>query len=287
MKPTQTLGLVMAFALTGCTSLDAVRAVSTRLSSASGSWNDVGGDIYASCQRESSLNPVLVDCNLEKDASTGLAGANAVLASYFKALMDAANESNFTIQPGLDQASASAAKIPGINSDQVKAVSGLFSLLAKIATGALREETLRLLIEEGGPSAQTVVRGMDGLAVPRLTRELDTERSQLTGQFGRLILAERDPVGADPAMLCSGSAASKFSGTGYLLTLEYCRRLAILDKRVKALADYQASLRVADRALAELESSKTRLKTKELAQRLYEIGSDLDEKVTAVRKAFG
>lgn len=277
----------LALALSSCTSLDAVRDISTRLSSASGAWNDVGGDIYASCQRESGVNPVLVDCNLEKDASTGVAGANAVLANYFKALMDTANESNFTIQPGLDQASAFAAKIPGINADQVKAVSGLFGLLTKLATGALREATLRRLIEDGGPSAQTVVRGMDGLVVPRLARELDTERFQLTGQFGRLILAQKDPVGPDPMALCSGPAASKFSGTGYLLTLEYCRRLALLDKRVKALSDYQASLGAADKALTELQSSKTKLTTKDLAQRLYEIGADLDEKIGAVRKAFG
>lgn len=285
MKRLLTSGLILA--LPGCTSLDAVWDVSTRLSSASATWNDVGGDIYGSCQRESAINPALVDCNIEKDASEGLAGVNAVLAGYFKALIDAANESNFTIQPGLDQASASAAKIPGINTDQLNAVSGLFGLLARIATGALREATLRKLIEDGGPSAQTIVRGMDGLVVPRLSRELDTERLQLTGQFGRFILAEKDAVGPDLTKLCSGSAAARFGGTGYLLTLEYCRRLAVLDKRVKALSDYQASLRTADEALTELQSSKTRLKAKQLAQRLYEIGTELDDKVSAVRKAFG
>ena len=285
MRRFLTTGVILA--LGGCTSLDAVRDVSTRLSGASATWNDVGGDIYGSCQRESAINTAIADCELEKKASAGLAGANAVLTKYFTALMDAANETNFTIQPGLDAAAASAANIPGINKDQVKAVSGLFGLLAKMANQALREAALRRLIEEGGPSAQTVVRGMDDLVVPRLGRELDAERLQLAGHFGRLILAARDPVGADPAALCSGPAASKFSGTGFLLTQEFCRRLAVLDKRTKALADYQASLGVADKALTELQSSKTRLKAKDLAQRLYQIGSDLDEKVTAVRKAFG
>lgn len=278
---------VCALALSACTSLSAVSDVSARLKSASATWNDVGSEFAASCEREATLNPALADCALESDASSGLAAANAVLGNYFAALANAANESNFTVKPKLDAAASSVAKIPGINADQLTAVSGLAGLLVNLATNAIRERTLRDLIERGGPAAQTIVRGMDGLVVPRLGRRLDTERLQMTGQFGRLILAQRDRAGPDPSALCTGPSASRFSGTGLLLTLEYCRRLAVLDKRAKALADYQASLAVADKALTELQSSKSRLKSRDLAQRLYAIGSDLDDKVSAVRKAFG
>ena len=127
---------------------------------------------------------------------------------------------------------------------------------------------------------------MDGLVGPRLARELDAEHLQLAGHFGRLILAQRDAAGPDLSMLCSGSAASRFSGAGYLLTLEYCRRLAILDKRTKALADYRASLALADAAMTALQSSQSKLKTAALARQLYAIGTDLDRQVTMVRQAF-
>ena len=100
-------------ALSSCTNLAAVSAISSRLTAASDSWNDVATDIAGSCQRELTLNPALGDCQIEKKASDGMVGANALLRNYFKALGDAANESNFTIQPGLDAATASVANIPG------------------------------------------------------------------------------------------------------------------------------------------------------------------------------
>lgn len=278
---------ICIFALPGCTDLRAVGDISLRLKAASASWNDVGNEITASCERERTINPALSDCDLENKASSGLAGANAVLANYFRALGDAANESNFTIQPGLDSTTTSVANIPGINQDQVKAASGIFSLLAHLTTEKLRENTLRDLISHGAPPTQIVVRGLDDLVVPRLTRRLDTEKFQLTAQFSRWIGAQGDRVGPDPSSFCSGSGAAQFSGTGYLLVLEYCRRLGVIDARAKALLDYQTSLHQADQALAELQSSKTKLKSKALAQQLYKVGVDLDTKVAAVRKAFG
>lgn len=277
---------IAALALSGCTNLAAVRDVSAQLSGAAQTWDAVGGELADSCRREQQINPALGDCALEAQASAGLVSANAVLANYFQALTDAANESNFTIQPGLDQASASFANVPGVRADQVQAVSGLFSLLAIVANQALREEVLRGLIDRGGSDARTVVQGLDALVGPRLERRLDTERTQLAGQFGRLILAQGDPVGTDVEALCSGSNAAAFSGPGFLLTLEYCRRLSTLKTRLQALADYRASLADADQALATLQSSKTALKTPALARRLYDIGSALQRSVAAVRKAF-
>lgn len=274
------------FMLCGCTNLSGVRDISSRLTTASANWIDVGADIAGSCERQRTINPMLADCLLENKASDGLAGANAVLGAYFKALTSAANESNFTIQPGLSAASASVAEIPGVNTEQVKAVSGLFGLVANLVTAKMREDTLRELIDRGGQPARTVVTGMNDLVVPRLTRQLEAETTQLTAQFARLIAEQRDNVGADPSVLCVGSQASKFSGPGVLLTLEYCRRLAMIKKRTKALAGYADSLKAADAALAELQSSRTRLKAADLAQRLYTIGSELDAAIAAVRKAF-
>ncbi len=279
---------VYILALAGCTDLSAVRDISSRLTVASNNWNDVAEDIAGSCHRELAINPMLTDCESETKASKGLVAADKVLGDYFKALMAAATESNFTVQPGLDKVTQSVAAIPDINQGQVKAVSGLVGLLVKLAVEKMREDTLRELIGDGGPAAQTVVDELlSKLVVPRLRSRLEGERIQLAGYFGKAIGRQKDKVGSDPEALCSGSAASKFSGTGFLLTQEYCKRFAILDKRQKALDDYDASLKAASKALTELQSSKTQLNAKALAQKLYAIGSELDEKIDAVRKAFG
>ncbi len=279
--------VAFAVALSGCANLSAVRDISTELNSASGSWGDVANEIAASCEREKTLNSDLNDCSLESQASEGLTGVNKVLGTYFTALADIANDGNFTVQPGLEAVTKSFVNVPGVKSDQVKAVSGLAGLLANLVIEKSREGTLRDLIERGAPAAQTIVRGLDGLVVPPLSRRLETEQLQLAGQFGRLLLAQGDTPGETLANLCSGPAASKMSGTGYLLSLEYCRRFKIIDARTKALARYQSSLREADKALNELQSSKAKLTTKALAERLYKIGSQLQDNASEIKKAFG
>jgi len=270
--------------LCGCTDLDAVGKISSQLVSASGSWDGVSADIAGSCVRQQSLNPDVGDCSSEKAAANGMAGANAILQSYFTALGDSANGSNFSIQPGLDSAAGSVAGIPGINAGQVQAAAGLVGLLAKVATEAMREATLRDLIAHA-PEARSLIAGIQMPLGPRLARQLDAERSLLGAHYGRLILAQGDRV-ADLAALCSGPGAARFSGTGFLLAEDYCRRVATVDQREAALADYRASLADADRTLGELQSSKSRLKGKALARRLFSIGVDLDAKITALHKAF-
>lgn len=276
--------------MAGCADLAAVRDISSRLTVASKDWDDVSQDIAGSCQRESTLNSQLKDCQLEAQASKGLVAADAVLHEYFSALLAAATETNFTVKPGLDKLTDAVASIPNINEGQVKAVSGLVGLLVKVALEKMREDTLRELIGAGGPAAQSVIKGLSELVVPRLKSRLTTEKTQLSGYFARAILAQRDVIGSKPEdieAICSGSKASSFSATGFLLTQEFCQRLLILNKREKALVAYERSLDAASKAMTELQSSATNLKATALARKLYEIGKELDENIAAVRKAFG
>jgi len=283
-------------ALAACADLGAVRDVSSRLTAASRSWDDVGGDIAGSCLREQSLNPLIVDCKINAKASEGLVAADRILTEYFSALNAAATESNFTVKPGLDALAASVASIPNINAAQVKAASGLVGLLVKLATERLREETLRELIASGAPAAKSLVDGLlGGVVVQALGERLTAERLQLSGFFAVPIQRQGDRLpaaaiagnGPDLASLCTGSQASTFSAVGFLLTQEYCSRLAVVTKRQKALEDYKSSLAAASKALTELQSSSTRLKSAEVARKLYEIGRELDQSVAGVRKAFG
>lgn len=275
-------------ALAGCTDLTAVRDISSRLTVASKNWNDVSGDIAGSCERELTLNPRLIDCVNEVKASAGLVAANGVLGSFFEALFSAATESNFSVQPGLDAATDSVSAIPGIDQGQVTAVSGLIGLLVKLAAEKMREDTLKGLIGDGAPPAQQILDGLlRKIVVPRLKSRLDAEQSNVSSYFVTAISLSGDSIGPDLPAICSGSVASKFSSSGFLLTLEYCKRTAVLTERRRALEDYDSSLASASKALTELQSSKTKLKAKALAQKLYAIGTELDEKVAAVRKAFG
>lgn len=286
MAPTRFLAWSCCLVMTGCAGLGAVKDISSRLTAASKNWDEVSGEIVGSCLRERSLNPAIPDCQLETKASEGLIAADRVLTEYFSALLAAASESNFTVKPGLNALAGSFASIPGVDRAQVKAVSGLVSLLAKLATERLREETLRELIVTGGPAAQSLVDGLGGLVVPRLRSRLDSERSQLSGYFARSILAQKDVIGGEAEAVCSGSQAAGFSAVGFLLTQEYCKRVAIVAKRQKALDAYQASLAAASKALAELQSSSTKLKAAEVARSLYDIGRELDESLFALQKAY-
>jgi hypothetical protein len=63
-------------------------------------------------------------------------------------------------------------------------------------------------------------------------------------------------------------------------------RDAKLQEREKALVAYRVSLERADDAMRDLQSNKTKLSRKALAQRLYAIGEELNTSVKDVRLAF-
>ena len=276
----------LAALLTGCTNLQAVSDISDRLVSASASWDYVGDDIAASCERQQAINPAIEDCRLEQIATEALGDVNAVLETYFKAMGAAASEGNFTLEPGLERATTSVANIPGIGQDQVAAVSGLFGVLARLATGAMRERTLRQLIDQGAPPAQRIISGLEEIIVPELTTRLSAESTQLDGHFVGLMAAEGAEIGSDPHQLCTSSRAAGFNGTAFLLSLEYCDRRQAVAWREEALAEYRDSLREANEALEELQSSNTRLGSSELAARLLLTGWELTQSSQAVREAF-
>jgi len=276
--------LICAFLLAGCVDHTAVRDISTQLTKATSSWGDVGAEIKASCQREAMLNPALLNCDSEELAAQGVISANSVLSDYFKALVDASSDANFTLQPGLDAATKSVANIPNVKKEQVNAVSGLVGLLTQLSLNTMRENTLLQLIDDGVPYAKTIINGLsDALGEPLLTR-LDAEKIQLTSVYLKKIRDQRDVIDSDLASLCHNARAAGFSGTGYLLTQDYCHRLAIIETREKAVATYQSSLEDASKALTKLSSAK--LSDKDLAEQLNKIGADLDSKIDSIKKAF-
>jgi hypothetical protein len=278
----------VVLALGACTSLEAVKGASAKLVGASKSWGAVAQELDATCERQMQFNPALTDCQSAKDASKRLGDANAVLTAYFQALADAASDQNFTIQPGLDAAAKSAAAIPGLDKDEASAAADLVSLLGQWATAALRERALRHLIEGGVPPSERLIAVMDHNVVHALRTDLATERDQLDATFLGYVYPAGGRRASELQALCpAGPRAYDFRDSqAFLAALEYCRRAADLKAKSEAVDDYQKSLAAAQATLADLASSKSRLKSKELATQLYNMGKALDAKVEAVSKAF-
>ena len=282
---------VFALAGAGCTNLSAVSDLSLTLSEASETWDDVAQDVVGSCERRIVLSSTTTDCGIEQRATDGLVAANAVLDEYFEALGAAANESNFNLDGGLGDVAGAVGNIPGVDSAQVEAASGLVQLLTSSATDRLRERTLRDLIEQGGPPAQDIVGMMDGLLADRLVRLLDDEQRTLDTAFTLWLNNDRFANTGGIRAYCAEPKAGFFpdtaDGTNYLMVEAYCNRAGTIAERREAIAEYRESLVTAREALTELQSSRTKLKGTALAARLFAIGSDLRKQVGAVQKAFG
>lgn len=280
--------LAIPVLLSSCTDMTAVTTISTQLISVSSIWNEVGNEFIASCQRERQVNPALTDCATQQQATDGIVRLNGVLTGYFTALGDAANDSNFTIQPGLGDLASSVENIPGINQAQVSAATGLAGFLAKWALQSLREATVRDLIDKGVPPARELIGALDSLVVKNLTVELNGERQALDGKFGPYILQSQaipDP-GNLGAICVAGATAGFGSGPAYLLANEYCHRVSLLDQKIKALNDYKNSLMSANNALTALQSNRTNLKGRALLNQLFNISIDLNTNISNVKNAF-
>ncbi len=276
---------------TACTNLSAVSDLSQSLTSASASWDDVASDVAGSCQRRIAISSAGTDCHAEQAASDGLIAANTVLREYFEALGAASNESSFRADDGIEALAGSIGAIPGVNADHVAAASGLATFLGRLGTERLRERTLRQLIDQGAPPASDVVTMMDEVLVTRLTRLLGDEERVLRGAFVQWLQDERFENFALITAYCAqptpGFFGRETDGPSYLLVEAYCQRAGVIAARRKAIDEYQKSLAIARDALDTLQSSRVKLSGKQLAANLYRIGSDLDDQIKAVRKAFG
>ncbi|EKF63627.1 hypothetical protein [Serratia plymuthica] len=272
--------------LTACSDLSVVRDTSARLTKANNTWSAVGAELPSSCQREARLNVNVLNCDDATSTAEGIDAANKILGEYFRALMDVATESNFTIQPGLDKATKSVSQIPGIKKERVIAVSGLVGLITQLTLNGVREHTLYQLIHDGAPYAKSVISGLSEVLVTRLTNRLDNEKIQVIGFYSGKLAYQRDEIILNSFETCNGAKPANLSATGFLLVQDYCTRIEVIEARKKAILTYQASLQDASEALTELQSAGTKLDTRELAKKLYKIGVDLDTKIDTLNKAF-
>lgn len=276
--------LPLALTLVACTNLESVQTASKSLVAASQSWNGPSAELKDSCVRQSQFNP-LVKCDGASAVVKHITDANGILTKYFEALGETAADKNFTVQPGLDAAEASALKIPKIDAEQTKAVSALAKLLAGWATRAARENAIRVLIEDGVPPAIKVIDALNDHVAGNIVVVLNSEAREQEARFSEYVFG-RQVSSKDMRKLCPNPPAYELDGPKFLAAVEYCRRLVIIQAKYEAIKAYKASLASAKTTLADLNSAKSRLNEKEIAEQLYKDAKDLNAKVEGITKAY-
>jgi len=132
---------------------------------------------------------------------------------------------------------------------------------------------------------------MDELLVDRFRLLLDDEERVLNAAMVTWINANQPSIGTSFERYCTSPIAVFVNGGGdassYALLQEYCGRFEVLTERRAAISAYEKSLVTASQALQELRSNRTELSGRELAGKLYAIGSELDDHIGSVREAFG
>ena len=271
----------------GCSNLEAVQAISSSLTTASDTWRQAGDELHESCKRRFAINDSISNCRASQKSSEGLAAATDILRTYFSTLGAAANESNFSISEGLDELSGAVSGIEGVSPSQVKAVIGLAKSLSQLALNPRRKILVRELIDENGDDVRTIINSLLRNHVAGvLEDQLRTERAMLALFFDNKFEQSGLAAGVNPKQYCENRLPTDRPGLQFLLVNDFCMRDAKLQEREKALVAYRVSLERADDAMRDLQSNKTKLSRKALAQRLYAIGEELNTSVKDVRLAF-
>lgn len=279
--------LVVTIVAAGCANLQAVNTAADQLVSTASSWNSVADEFADSCARRNQVSDALSDCTAEKRTTAGLEAADKLLSAYFTALKQASTSSNFSVASGISGLTSSVQAIPKINTAQTQAISALASFLANVATSALEQRTISVLIADGAPKAQGAIDVLTRFVVPQLQNIFDREQSQTLATFASYVQQSGAPVNLREIDCASALRSHSFpTGISYLLAQAYCARITSIATKRSALASYKASLATATNTLQSLQDGKDNLGAKALAQELISQASSLKGDVTKINKAF-
>jgi hypothetical protein len=271
----------------GCTNLTAVNTTAGQLVAAASSWDSVADEFEASCARRNQVSDVPSDCSNEKKAAQGLESSDKILSTFFTALEQSSNGSNFSVDPGISSLSSSLQAIPGINANQVDAVSGVASFLADMSTKGMEERTLNKLITDGAPKAEAAIDVMSEFVVPQLTKILNREKQQTLTTFNSYIQQSGVSIDLKKMDCNAGLSTSNFAtGTAFLLGQAYCAKIITVMMKLSALDNYKKSLATAKSSLKNLENGKDKLGAKTIVQQLISETSSLKGDIDKINKAF-
>ena len=280
--------------LNGCANLKAVNTASDALVSASDSWTNVETVPADSCHKSSQLSVSPVGCNEQEKLTKGLGDTDKILTAYFLALKHAADTKNFNVDSGITTLGNSAANIPKINAGQVNAITGLATFLVGLYEAHKRTQIIASLIQEGGPKARAVLDVLHDTVVPDLQGIVQTETVDLDLAFDSYLRRQRSTMDHASLDCANGPHVQNFQetdparpmGPAFLLAVEYCQRLADVNRKTALLTQYSASLESAAKVISTLENDRSALGKQVTFKDIYKAVDTLHSDVQAIQKAF-
>jgi hypothetical protein len=275
----------------GCANYPAVGSLSGSMQQALTTWKPFAADYEASCRRRLSISQafgsVPSTCEEAAAVSVGLDNAIIVLENYAGALQAVATDDKFNINPGIDALATSASKDLKFDSAKTSAISGLAKVLSNLVLSGIRAHALQKLIDQA-PNAEDVVGAIQQVIATDYAHRLDLESGEWTAQMGPVGL--RTHLQLPP---CSGAkiqppvlGPQDVTGENVLYQQYYVDRCNLILARRAAIAEFNAAAEQLKTGLEDLQSSKTRLKSKVAIEALYKSASQLLTATGAVQRAF-
>jgi len=192
------------------------------------------------------------------------------LASYFAALGALADDKVVKYDASVDDLADALEEDARLDGDRVRAVSGLASFAASVATDGYRHLKLSRVIEEQNGNVSTAVDALVEIVGTDYASFLELETTGMES-FYRSVLAEgaaREPLAAILVLDARDGKAAALE-----------EKRAVLGKYVKALGTMKSGHR-------RLYASRRDLNAAVLARELAEDATQLEKLATALREAF-
>ena len=179
----------LLFGAAACVDTSAVKRFAAVSATAGDQFEQVADDLPASCFRQHSYL-ALADSQITLDDIRGraeescdeytalarrLTAANRVLVSYLRALGGLADDKLVVYDNRIDDFAEALDDTEMFDSEKIKAVQGLSSILANAVAGEWRRKELKKAIEEANPDVQVLVEALRGVIDEDYLRLLDVE----------------------------------------------------------------------------------------------------------------
>jgi hypothetical protein len=183
-------GLAMlVFGSASCVDTSAVKRFAAVSATAGDQFEQVADDLPASCFRQHSYFALAdsqiilddireqaeADCDEYSALARRLTGANKVLVNYLKALGKLAEDKLVVYDKRIDDFADALDDTGMFDSEKIKAVQGLSSVLTNAVAGEWRRKELKRAIEEANPDLQVLVDLLSGVIDEDYARLLDVE----------------------------------------------------------------------------------------------------------------
>lgn len=302
------LVLAAAFAITSlsscATDYPQIATLSSSMQKSATTWQTFADDYATTCRRRSwwdtRIGTSQDPCRSLEDTQKILTANIAALNAYFGAVSAISNDSNYSLDAGL-QSAIDGAAATGLDGDKVKAAGGIAKLVAGWVAAGIRHRSLK---EAAGhaPDAIAVVDALKDVMETYRSR-LQMEGNLWTGDIlsaqssanalAKKINGDTAPQMTDPPR-CDGKKAVTWTSPDpqmatadqLLLRQYYLERCNAIISRIVAVDKFDISAEAVKESLKKLETSDFNKKDLDALNDFAKQAKDIFEKAEAVKKAF-